>query len=157
MRRALGILAIGLLVAYACGGRTLAEPTADDDDDDGGGGAAGAGAQGGATSISSSTTIGAGGMSGTGGGETGGGPPNPVECIACVAQNCPEAVSCLTDPDCLQGLVCSVSQCLTGGQPDLMCVADCFNGDFAKALEALQALGCIFMDCGDACSGLLPI
>ncbi|HZO11832.1 MAG TPA: hypothetical protein VFB62_01185 [Polyangiaceae bacterium] len=156
MKRA--FLVIGLLVACACGGRTLAPPTADDDDDDGGSGAAGAGAgaQGGATSISSST-IGAGGMSGSGGGEAGGAPPNPIECITCVAQNCPEAVSCLTDPDCVQGLVCSVSQCLNNGQPDLMCVADCFNGDFAKALEALQALGCIFMDCGDACSGLLPI
>ena len=157
MRRALGILAIGLLVAQACGGRTLAEPTADDDDDDGSGGAAsvGAGAQGGAMSVSSST-IGAGGMNGSGGGEAGS-PPNPIECITCVAQNCPEAVGCITDPECIQGLICSVSQCLSGGQPDLMCVADCFNGDFAKALEALQALGCIFMDCGDACSGLIPI
>ena len=130
-------------------------------------GAGGAGATGGAVTGAGGAidgsggdeTVGAGasgGGSADGSGGSGGGGIDPLGCFTCVTQSCPAVLSCIQDPVCAQGLFCSFSQCLGGGAPDLMCVADCFGGDFGAALDALQALGCLFTTCGDACGGLLP-
>lgn len=148
------VLLVASLLAGACGGRNLdagPEPLVDDDDDDGLGGAGGLDGEGGMS---------AGGMGGAGtGGEGQGGstpPPNPIDCLTCVATECPETVACLTDTTCVQGLVCTVSQCLSDGQPDLACVADCFDGDFDAALQAIQSISCVIGPCGDVCGDFLP-
>jgi hypothetical protein len=143
----------------ACGGRTLtAGPEAGAGGDDGMGGAGGSDDT--PSSVSSTSAGGdtttatvTGSTSGSG---AGGMPPTPIDCITCIADNCPDAVGCFTDPECIQGVVCSVSQCLEGGQPDLPCVIDCFNGDIGKAFEAIQALTCVFQSCAAECGELLP-
>lgn len=63
---------------------------------------------------------------------------------------------CITDPACAQGLGCVVTDCGIGGTPDFQCVLGCFDGDLGAALDALQAVGCIFGTCGDVCSGFIP-
>lgn len=102
------------------------------------------------------TSVGVGGMGGTGGsgGMGGSGGGNPLDCINCIGNNCPQAVQCVTDPVCVQGTICAVQNCLTGGQPDLICVLNCFNGDLGTALLALQSVGCIFNQCGNECTGI---
>ncbi len=138
-----------LLAAVACGGRNLDAGPAPvvDDDGFGGGGAGGFGGAGGQSE----------GGAGTGGeGGSPPPPPNPIDCLTCVAFQCPETVACLTDPGCVQGLVCTVSQCLSDGQPDLICVAECFDGDIDGAVEAIQAISCVFGPCGDVCGDVLP-
>lgn len=139
------------LLAVACGGgRTLDgdvvpyEPPVDDTV--GVGGAAGVGGAGG-------SDVGAGG-GGQGGDEQP--QPMPIECLACIGLQCPETIDCITNPECIQGVGCAVTQCLDGGNPDLPCVANCFDGDLEAAAEALQVLGCIFSQCGEACAGTLP-
>jgi len=76
--------------------------------------------------------------------------------MACVALNCPDTLSCLTDVACLQGIGCVVANCLAGGEPDIMCAVDCFNGDMNAALAALMAMTCVFDTCGGYCGGVLP-
>jgi hypothetical protein len=141
------VLLVAFIVAgAACGGRNLdAGPEAtvivvDDDDGAGGFGEGGEGGEG--------------GQGGEGGSVPP--PPNPIDCIACVALECPETVACLTDAACVQGLVCTLTQCLAGGEPDLVCVAGCFDGDFEAAFQAIQALTCVLGTCGDVCGGFLP-
>ncbi len=70
--------------------------------------------------------------------------------------SCPGAMDCVTDPNCIQGVVCAVSDCLGGGQPDLMCMVGCFNGDMSAALSAIDTIMCIMGDCSDQCGGMLP-
>ena len=107
------------------------------------------------------TTSGAGGMgpstsaitvSGVGGSSptTSGG---PLDCFACIQGSCPQAAACFQNPACLQGTICAATQCL-GGPPDFGCVLNCFNGDFMAAFQALQAVGCVFQQCGQQCQGL---
>jgi hypothetical protein len=80
----------------------------------------------------------------------------PIECLTCIGESCPDAIGCITNPDCIQGLVCTVSQCLGGGgEPDFMCVLDCFDGDLEAAFSAIQAIACIFGDCATECGDLL--
>jgi len=88
------------------------------------------------------------------GGSTGSG--GPLDCAVCVATECPQIAECISDPACADGLVCTLTSCIVDGQPDLVCIADCFNGDFEAALGALDALGCIVTTCGDGCGGLIP-
>jgi len=139
----------GLALAAACGGRNL---EADDDDRNIGGMAQTSGNNG-----AGGTMTGAGGAGGAGGeGEGGQGgepapPPNPIDCISCVAENCPATLQCLQDPTCVQGIGCAVSMCLSGGSPDLLCFAECFDGDTGKAYTAFQAITCVFDKCGDQC------
>lgn len=123
---------------------------------DGGKGAGGQGGQGEGGQGEGGQGGGAGGAGegGQGGGATTGG--GPIDCAICVATDCPGIAECIGDPACAEGLVCSLTGCLSGGDPDLACVAECFNGDFAAALEALTALGCVVTTCGDACGGLIP-
>lgn len=163
--RARHVFAFALVtVAVACGGRSyevLLDPAASYGADGtgaggstttGAGGDAGQGGLGGATTTTTTTASGGGGEGGSGGGP----PPNPIDCIACIGQSCPEVLTCIQDPVCSQGLFCTVSQCLGGGAPDLMCVADCFGGDIGAALDALQVFSCVFGSCGDVCGGLFP-
>ena len=143
------------VVIAACGGRNLDAGPGPDDDDGGQGGMGGA-AVGGFGGAGGAGQGGA-GVGGLGEGGAGGQPPiNPVECLTCVGQNCPEAVGCLTDQACITGLVCAAGQCLGGGSPDLMCVLQCFDGDLAAAQQALMAFGCIASQCSMECAGLLP-
>jgi hypothetical protein len=153
--RAAGVCFV--LVVIACGGRNLeylgdlgtGEPQTQS-----GGGGAGSGGRGGSGGVSAGGEGGAGNAGAIGG--MGAGPPNPVECLTCIGQSCPEVITCLMDPTCQQGLVCTVTSCLGGGQPDLMCVNDCFMGDLGAAAIAITALACVGNSCGDRCLGLLP-
>lgn len=151
------LLATGLFTAaVACGGgRNLDagaedEPVvvvivADDDDSAVGGGGMGGAADGGF------------GGEGGAGGDGGGGGIMPIECLTCIGTECPDAIGCVTDPACIQGVVCAVSQCLGGGgTPDFMCLLDCFDGDIDAALSAVDALTCIAGSCSDACGNLIP-
>lgn len=149
IHHAFAAMSLALVIA-ACGGRNL-DAGPGPDDDDGGQGGAGAAAAGG---FGGAGEGGAGGISGEGG--MGGQPINPVECLTCVGQNCPEAVACLTDQACITGLVCAAGQCLGGGNPDIMCVLQCFDGDLGAAQQALMAFGCIASQCSAECAGLLP-
>jgi hypothetical protein len=155
--RALAALAAVVWIGVACGGRNLenldqATGAAGAGGGDGGGGTAGSGADGGG---------GRGGMA-AGGATTGGeggstGPGNPIDCFGCIAENCPQAVECLTDQACLDGIICGVTNCLAGGggSPDIGCFVDCFNGDFEAALNAFETITCVLGSCGDACGGFL--
>ncbi|MBI4956586.1 MAG: hypothetical protein HY908_31505 [Myxococcales bacterium] len=138
-------------VLCACGGRSPMSAEGHGSGATGGTNGTGAGGSDGG----GSPTGGSGGSGATGGvGGTGGTPFNPIDCLACVGQSCPEVLACITDSACAQGILCTVQNCLAGGQPDLLCVAGCFNGDLQAAMDALQAFSCIFGTCGDYCSGL---
>ena len=80
---------------------------------------------------------------------------SPFDCLSCVGQNCPQALQCLTDPTCAQGVFCTVQTCLSGGIPDFICALNCFNGDVSAATLALQSVGCIFTQCGSECASIL--
>ncbi|MEQ9325103.1 MAG: hypothetical protein RIF41_38405 [Polyangiaceae bacterium] len=144
-------------MAVACGGGRNLDAGADDEpvvvvivtDDDDGGPSVGGGGLGGMSE---------GGFGGEGGaGEGGGGGIMPIECLTCIGTECPDAIGCVTDPTCIQGVVCAVSQCLGGGgMPDFMCLLDCFDGDIDAALSAVDALTCIAGSCSDACGNLIP-
>ncbi|MCA9619792.1 MAG: hypothetical protein KC731_12285 [Myxococcales bacterium] len=144
------------VVVAACGGRNLEagpEPTVIYVDGDGGeGGAAGVGGAGG----DAAGGFGGFGEGGTAEGGAGGGGIMPIECISCIATECPSAIDCITNPACVQGIVCAVGNCLNGGQPDIMCLLGCFDGDLDAALAAVDALTCIGGNCGDYCGDLLP-
>ncbi|MEM6790042.1 MAG: hypothetical protein AAF928_16385 [Myxococcota bacterium] len=83
--------------------------------------------------------------------------PMPVACLACIGLECPQTLDCVTDPACIEGIGCVVEDCLDGGAPDVLCVADCFEGDQDAALTALGVLGCITGECGEDCEGTLPL
>lgn len=99
-------------------------------------GTAGVGGMGPSTSV----TVGAGGMGGGG----------PLDCLLCIATNCPSAQQCLQNPNCVQGLLCSIQNC---NPPTFTCILNCFNGDFVAALTALQAIFCVFNQCSMECLG----
>src|SRR5437016_2448021 len=110
------LVGIGCLAA-ACGGRSA---LLGDSLPSGGSGAGGAvAADGSATSGVSATGAGVGSGAGDG---AGGGGPNPIGCLTCVAQSCPDVLACVMDQACLQGLACTVMNCVSGGSPDLVCV-----------------------------------
>jgi hypothetical protein len=118
-----------------------------------GAGGMGSGGFGGFGPTSSSAGVGgSGGFTTTSVGVGGG---NPIDCLTCIAQNCPQAIQCIQNPNCLQGSICTVQNCLVGGTPDLGCALNCFNGDIGAALLALQSLQCMFQTCGQQCGGLL--
>jgi hypothetical protein len=100
---------------------------------------------------------GTGGIAGSGGTGTGGtGAGLPTECLVCAGTSCPEAVDCFMDEACQAGLICAFTGCMSGGQPDVMCMLDCFDGDIGAAMAAGQAIYCIMQSCGEECGGLLP-
>ncbi|MBW2526972.1 MAG: hypothetical protein JRI23_22510, partial [Deltaproteobacteria bacterium] len=104
---------------------------------------------------------GVGGIAGAGGtgavGGTGGtGGTLPTECLSCAAAECPDALDCFMDEACRNGLLCAFTTCLSGGQPDWMCMLDCFDGDISAAITAGQAIYCISQSCADECGGMLP-
>ncbi len=125
-----------------------------------GSGGAGSGVTNGSGGADPSSGVGPGG-SGVGPGSSAAGPGTtgpgggPLDCFQCIGQECPEALQCLQDPTCMQGIVCTVSQCLSGGQPDFSCLLGCFNGDFQAAMQAFQSLSCVMSKCQDDCGGLL--
>lgn len=146
----------GVMVALAaaCGGRNLdagPQNIVDDDDSPDDDGAGGVGA--------SDAPVGSGGFGGVsdgagGSGATGAG--SPIDCFSCIGSNCPEALDCITDPSCVQGIACAVQDCLSGGSPDLMCLSDCFDGDLEAAYKAIEVITCAFGSCQDECGGFLP-
>lgn len=142
-------LSFVLVAAVHCGGRNLNASPGDDDatqlPSEGVGGA-GVGDVGGG-----GATGGDGGQGGEGGAPNGG--FNPLDCFGCIAQNCPEALECLQDQACRDGMVCAVTDCLGGGAPDIACFGTCFGGDLEAGLKAYQAITCVLGDCGEFCQG----
>lgn len=127
---------------------------------DGGGGSggdAGSGFGGDAGSDFGGTGGDAGGQGQGGSGFGGAGGSGPGACIGCITQNCPTAQACFADQACRQGVMCVFSQCIGGGGgggPDFQCMIGCFNGDFAAAMQAFQALQCVRTSCGQDCGGM---
>ena len=95
------------------------------------------------------------------------------ECAQCLATECDGPInSCYNNPNCLAGLQCSVTMCLSGGGAgggsstggsggsggglDFQCILGCFNGDISAALTVVQAFQCVTGTCGTACSNLAP-
>ncbi len=150
---------LGLGVAWSCGGRSpLGSLAYEQPLGAGGSGTGGLGPGGSGPGGHAGHGHGGHGVGGEGGfGGEGQGGFSPIDCMACVAQDCPDTLSCLTDPACLQGVGCVFANCLAGGEPDIMCAVDCFGGDMNAALSALMALSCIVDTCGDYCGGILPI
>jgi hypothetical protein len=152
-----------LAMAAACGGRNLEDLEPDVVYIDGSGGDGAGASVGGAGGVDPGPGSGAGGPgSGAGGPGSGAGGPgsgagSPIDCFGCIGDNCPQAIGCVTDPTCIQGIACSVTQCLAGGQPDIECLTDCFDGDVGAALEAIDVLTCVFGQCQMECGGLLPL
>lgn len=85
-------------------------------------------------------------------------------CKTCLQDNCPDINACYNDPVCVQGIQCTVTDCLAGGggggnggsgggggQIDYMCVLGCFNNDFGAAMTAISAFSCITQTCGTDC------
>jgi len=148
---------VAIALAAACGGRTIEAGSGLDDGIGGdgaaatGGGDVGGGGMGGMTS---SGTGGEGGSTSSGTGGSGG--TSPLDCIGCIILNCPQTIDCITNPGCIQGVICSVTDCLGGGQPDMMCVVGCFDGDMEAAMAAIDTLMCVMGDCADQCGGMLP-
>ena len=163
MKRRYPILlaASGVLLAFgACGGRNLEDNviivTVTEEGPAGAGGSVGQGGDGVGGEAVGGAGVGGEGGQGPGSGGIGGQPPNPIDCLTCVGIECPAALDCVTNPDCINGLVCAVGQCLGGGAPDLPCLLDCFNGDIDAALAAVEVITCVLGTCGDECGGLLP-
>lgn len=166
MSRTLAVIVIlallGALSAMACGGRSPLARNLYTDDTGGTAGTGGVGGTGGTGG--NGAQAGFGGMAGTGGaggvgasGGTGGsGGILPVECMTCMATQCPDALNCLMDPDCFQGLLCAVTDCLDGGSPDIMCMIDCFDGNIDAAIQAGLAIACVMQNCRDECASMLP-
>ena len=116
-------------------------------------GAGGSGAGGSGAGGSGGTSSGSGGAGGASGGAGGQGGISTASCPRCLQQQCPDALACISDPACMQGLQCAATQCLSGS-PDLACFTNCYNGDVQAALEGLDALECILNACSDECSDL---
>jgi len=148
----LAVATLLVVIMTACGGRTLNTSPADDDGF-GGAGDGGSSGVGGMSGVGGSGAMssGGGGAGGAGAGPSSSSSGGPVDCFACLGTNCPDAVAY-----CIQGMICAVTNCMSGGQPDLMCVFDCFDGDIGAALEAIGALTCVLQECQEECGGLLP-
>jgi hypothetical protein len=162
---------VTLAAAASCGGRSPigsiawgTTATGGSPASSGGSGGEGAGTVGGGGSALGGGGAGVGGAAGAGGGlggtagsggEAGAGGFGPLDCVTCVGSECPEMLDCLLDPLCVQGLGCSVVNCLGGGAPDLGCISDCFGGDMEAAMQALAGLMCIMESCGAQCEDLL--
>jgi hypothetical protein len=99
-------------------------------------------------------SVGKGGTNGKGGaGGSAGSPPN--ECLECMSVNCPDAVTCIANPACVQGTVCGIASCGgLEGSGALTCWIECYQGDAALALSAFSALLCIGESCGGICESL---
>lgn len=146
---------LGLAAVAACGGRNLEDSAPElivvDDDDGGvivgGGGSAAVGGAGGGGGITG----------GAAPGGTGPGAGGPIDCFGCLGAKCPSALACITNPDCIAGITCAVTNCLAGGNPDPICLADCFGGDIGAALEAFEVITCVLGQCMSECGDLLPI
>lgn len=85
---------------------------------------------------------------GTGGGGTSGG---PLECLTCIAQDCPFLVDCAQDPTCYDRLLCTIQECLADDLA-LECLIECHDGDVVAAFELAQALTCPATTCADRCN-----
>ena len=155
-RRLFLLLAATIALAVSCGGRNLEDFGGPAASPVGGNHGSGGNATGGQGATGGTIATGGNGEGGTTEGGGGGG-INPIDCIGCIAQSCPEVLSCVTNPECIQGIGCTVVQCLGGGQPDLLCIADCFGGDIEAAMEAIQVITCVFGECGDSCGNFFPM
>jgi hypothetical protein len=118
----------------------------------GGVGGTGIGGTGGIAGSGGSSIGGTGGTTGTGGSGTGG-TGGVVQCVECITQSCPQVQQCLGDTSCRQGVECVLTQCLSGGGFNFQCAIGCFNGDFGAAIQALQAVQCVYQQCGANCVG----
>ena len=150
---------IGLGASFSCGGRSPLGSLAYEQSSTNGGsglGPGGHGPGGHGPGGHGPGGHGPGGEGGLGPGGQGQGGFDPIGCLGCVAQNCPDTLACVTDPACIQGIGCVVATCMSGGQPDMACALGCFNGDMSAALAALSAMTCVFGTCGDTCGGLIP-
>lgn len=143
-------MVLGLLAVASCGGRSPIDWM---------GYQAPAGGSGGTTTGAGGTgAVGATGSGGEGAqgatGQGGGGGYGPMDCFTCLTEQCSGAADCLMDPTCLQGMLCTVTSCLSGGEPDLECALECFNGDISAAMQAFESIMCVFQDCAAQCEDL---
>jgi hypothetical protein len=87
----------------------------------------------------------------------------PGPCGSCVSDRCADSISsCANNPDCVQGFVCTLMQCMTAGQAQstnstagLGCTMTCFQNNISNALLAGSSATCIETACQDTCSSLL--
>lgn len=87
------------------------------------------------------------------------------ECVGCLQQQCGEEINaCYNDPTCVEGIQCTITDCLVGGGGggaggsggggggiDFMCVLGCFDNDIGSAMTAISMFTCITESCGDEC------
>ena len=73
-----------------------------------------------------------------------------MECLGCIAQDCPFIVDCVQDALCYERLICTVEDCLQG-DVSIECVIDCHDGDLFAAGQLAEALNCAVDTCGDRC------
>ncbi len=85
----------------------------------------------------------------------GGSTIDPIDCVSCLNEQCPDAQECLYDAGCVNGIVCALTNCGGTGQIDFQCAIDCFDGDFETALKAFDAVSCATGACGESCNSLL--
>lgn len=75
-------------------------------------------------------------------------------CGTCVVQTCgTQVLACVTSTACTTALQCVATMCLTGGTPDLSCLAGCTGGDATTQQQLLSMIGCIIGNCD--CASLL--
>ena len=170
MARSLSALVVGLSLAVACsrtgdqlpidtgegaGGSTFAGPGPAVGSSTSGPASAVSSSSGGPGSSSAEASTGVTTSASVSASATSSGSGTPIDCLFCINSECPEVQACIFDPVCSQGLTCIFTDCGIDN-PDFQCAIDCFGGDLAAALEAIQALGCVFTNCGDLCGGLIP-
>lgn len=79
-----------------------------------------------------------------------------VNCGSCLVQSCgTQLLTCITSSGCLTALQCVASMCLTGGTPNIACLAGCTNGDQTTETDLLSVLGCVIGTCGSQCTSVL--
>lgn len=87
------------------------------------------------------------------------------DCVACLEEECGEEINaCYNDPTCVEGIQCTVTECLAGGGGggagggggggggiDFQCVLGCFDNDMGSAMTALAVFQCVTQSCGEDC------
>ncbi|MFO0663253.1 MAG: hypothetical protein U0174_04840 [Polyangiaceae bacterium] len=81
-----------------------------------------------------------------------------IDCAQCLNNNCGDKfTSCFANAACRDTFQCAITQCLSGGQPDLGCVLNCANGDLGQLAAILGVVQCPLTKCKTDCPDLLSL
>ncbi len=79
-----------------------------------------------------------------------------LNCGSCLINSCgTQLFTCLTSPGCGTALQCVVTNCVTGGTPNIGCLGNCTGGSATTQQQLLAVFGCVIGNCGSQCTSVL--